>query len=216
MVDMPRLLLVSTVSFSLAVTGCISWQTGDARSVPDPLFVENDALWGASDKVSVGFAATYEIVGQPYLDLRGRERIFENITDVAQRAFSQSDHLVLATSSEDWDYLLYVDVRERGDADLAVLLGVVSGVTLAVLPAWETHDYTVTARLRTRYGRRLGEHVVRQKRTTLIQLFTVVAMPFADPGTVEKRMWNGVFRDVALWTNDTIKHHRSTDARPAP
>jgi hypothetical protein len=112
------------------------------------------------------------------------------------------------------DYALSVDVLDDGSPNIP--LAVLSGLTLTVLPAVAVDDFTVTARLLAPDGKAIGDRVLRQKMTTLIQLFMVFGMPAASPRTVEKDLFVGVFRDVALWTRDSVVKHRAGEAAPRP
>ncbi len=192
-----------------ASTGCVSWQSGDVRTLPDPLFGPDHRAPGARKPLPVVLSVSFDAIGVD-LDSKARSKSVDRILSMAHEVFDQGDQFVLRDGREGQDYALAVDVTD--DASPNIALAVLSGLTLTMLPAVASDDFTITASLQSPDGKDLGRRRIRQKMTTLIQFFTIFGMPFAAPSSVEKELWIGVFRDVALWTRDAIAQKAAAPA----
>lgn len=213
MSSMIKYKLLPTVMIALAAasTGCISWQSGDVRTLPEPLFGADKAP-AAEKLIPLTLNVRYDAYNVD-VEPAARTKAIDNIEGWARQVLQSEDQFSFGWASGP-AYALSVDVVD--DASPNVMLAVLSGVTLTVLPAVAVDDFTITARLKAPDGKPLGKHVVRQKMTTLIQLFMIFGMPVATPRTVEKELFEGVFRDVGLWTRDAVVKHKAGAAAPPP
>lgn len=193
-----------------APTGCVAWQSGDVRTLPDPLFGPEHRAAGARKPVPLVLSVSYDATGVD-MDRGARTKRVDLLLSRAHDVFDDGDQFDLKDAQEGHDYALAVDVMDEAWPNTA--LAVVSGLTLTVIPAVSWDTFTITATLRSPDGSQLGHRQIRQEETMLVQLFTIFGMPFAAPTNVDQKLWIGVFRDLALWTRDTIA--RKVDVLPA-
>ena len=103
------------------------------------------------------------------------------------------------------DYTLNVNIVNSGCLACGIISGVITGITLTVIPGYAADHFKVVATLKNKAGNVLGKYEINQTSSTLFQLFMVFGMPFAYPKKVSEQMWHQIFGDVLVWSHEVIE-----------
>lgn len=192
-----RLLLVS---FVLPLSACIGIQGNDARE-----FESFPPRMPDGPKFNVAVSATV-VASRSAATEEMRTGTASKVETWAKQELYETGRMAYGASG---GYNLNFYVIDQGCGFGSILMSMVSGLTLTVLPASCTHEYTTQVTLTDASGETIGETTHKHHLQWVTELFLVFGMPFAGSEAVFERMWEQVLRDVAVWTVEQVSAQAS-------
>jgi hypothetical protein len=173
-------------------TGCVAVRGGDVPAQP------RDKLAAPAGPVAASYQLEWFMLGSSKPKMAGTV-----LEDVFIKEARESG-LFSSLTTEPAPYQLKVTVKNTGNLAVALLTGVLSGLTLTILPGYARDNYemivTVSQQNNVIKEYRLNDHV-----TAVTQFFLIFAMPFNDRRNAQKdvlrNMSWGILRQMA---NDKI------------
>lgn len=187
------------VSFGvMQLVGCMAFQSNDARQL------SHSSLAPAaprSEKLKTNFQVSIEIVGVAATnDLR--QSAIDNIGGWAKDAFESTGVFQNHPDPDTADHHLVIRVRD--DADVNMVMAVISGATMYLVPNITTDTYTTDIELTDAAGTRIAHKQYHHSLKMVQQLLLVFGAPFATVLSVEAEMWSEVLRDAAVWAAEQV------------
>lgn len=165
------ILLAAAVSL---LSGCASFRNSeiaDAGKMPDVSQYKN--------KPSV-FVEFHRFFGEPGSSAREifvqKEKVQEKIGKSLDGTGLFSKYSFDEADRAKADYVLRVDLYNHGSMGLAVAAGVVTGLTLGVIPSAATDNYTLEVKLNDKGGSLLSKNSNKDSMTTWIGLWLIPVM----------------------------------------
>jgi hypothetical protein len=181
---------------SFLLSGCIAWSSGPVPETP----VAGAERVRADLSLHTAFQA--DIAGVT-LSEDQEKKASKEIEEIIAEVFSKSGRYRVDQGTA--GYTLEVDITDSGNPN--TMLALISGATLGVIPAWATDSYVTDVRLLDATNETLKSTRFVHDQTVLIQILLLPAMPFAFPGSVNKRMWRNVSQQMMVWTDNAILAH---------
>jgi len=88
---------------------------------------------------------------------------------------------------------LSITLENSGDMKTAMLLGIVSGLSLTVIPVYITDNYELKVKV-TAGDRFVKDYAYKDHMTTWFQLFLIAAFPSHKPGDVSSEVFDNMLR----------------------
>jgi len=88
---------------------------------------------------------------------------------------------------------LSITMENSGDMKTAALLGIVSGLSLTVIPVYVTDNYELKVKV-TSGNKFVKEYAYKDHMTTWLQLFLIAAFPSHKPGDVSGEVFDNMLR----------------------
>jgi hypothetical protein len=178
------------LSAAIILTGCASFKNNEVanvESLPDvshyqnkpSVFVKARFFHGAPDstpgEISINKAQIQDLIGKTL----GESGLF------SKYSFNEADQAGI-------DYTLHVDIYNHANMGAGVVSGVITGLSLYIIPGAATDNYTLNTKLTDRAGSVIGEVTNKDSITTWLGIWFI---PFAanTPGkafsqTVENQL----------------------------
>lgn len=183
-----------TLSALILSSGCVAYHSGTAKIIdpyPPKYF---SGKKGSAKSVAVVAHVTADPGGP------GTGMLIDNtkeyIQDSAEDVFEDSKVYRYSADSKKADYIIMIEAKNKMWNNACCAL--VSGFSLFLLPMITTDSYNIKCKVISRSGKHIGEYSFKSKQTNIYELLMILGMPFASTGTVEKRLWRNIIRDVSV------------------
>ena len=186
------------VLFSISLTGCMAFQTNNARKFAN---FPPSGISAQDPRIGVHIEASFQVVGMAVTNDR-RQSAVDNVTGWAQDYLEQTGVFRIQPDPDTADYRLVIRVRD--DAEPNVGLALLSGATLYILPSTASDNFTTDVELIDAEGKRVAEKRFEHKLELVQQLFLIFGAPFATIGSVEEQMWQAILQDVSVWAAESV------------
>ena len=186
------------VFFAISLTGCMAFQTNDARqftSFPPSEIPAKDA------RIGLHMEATYQVVGMGATN-DARQSVVDNITGWAENYLEQTGVFHVQADKNTADYRLVIRVRD--DAEPNAGFAILTGLTLYILPSMASDNFTTDVELIDAEGNQVSEKQFKHQVKLVQQLFLIFGAPFATIGNVSEQMWQEILQDVSVWAAESV------------
>jgi len=184
---------------TLLLSGCASFRNNELAEVgklPDvshyankpAVFVETHLFRGDPGQASLEILSTKEKLNTAL------KRTLDESAMFSKYSFDEKDR---ATS----DYVIRLDIYNHGNVGLAAVAGFISGLTLTVIPAAATDNYTLQAKLLDNKGNLISTSTNKDSITTWIG---IVFLPMAG-STPEKAIFGTLENQVKAVLKELIE-----------
>lgn len=199
---------VAVVSVAAVFVGCASFPDKELSKIerlPDKSTFRNKP----SAYVDVKF----------FTDMSGEERnkpvenamVLGHYKPVVEKVTKESNlfsrYSLEPTNARDMDYVIKLEMTNWGSPGKAMAAGLVTGLTLFVIPSAATDNYSLVARVQDKSGRELRRYEVNTKVTTWVGIW-LLPMAGNSPGSVIPEVWSQMLKNVyqKMATDGTLKY----------
>ena len=164
-----------TLCAALASSACAAFRGGELGEVG-----QLQAAGDAKKSVAVVLTASTHINGKAQ---DANAQFIQKWTEVALKTYGDSGLFASVTPGlADADVRAEISLDDSGNASLP--LAFLTGLTLYVIPAKATDNFTLKTVFKDRAGRVLGSYEKRESVTLWLHLFMLPVFPFKSPGAV--------------------------------
>jgi len=192
---MKRIIRFLLLGFVLAITstGCVYWHSTSALShTRFPSSPEHPQIR------SIAFNTEFQFVGEA-MRKEVRQIEIDLINGWAEDIFKGSGRYDVTHDKRTADCRLFLDVRVLDNASMG--LGILSGLTLEVIPWVGSESFEIEARLVKQDGSVIGLRTLSSKMNFVWQILLLPVTPFMYYRLAEHRMWREFLTELLAWTD---------------
>ncbi|NOY48046.1 MAG: hypothetical protein GXO84_07615 [Chlorobi bacterium] len=132
----------------------------------------------------------------PIENIPGKIELLDIVELVTDEANLFSSFTLDKVKNRQTDYTIKMDMLNYGDFKAAGCLGMISGLTLTIIPAAVTDYYRLTAKVIDSNGKEIKTYILEDHITTVIQTFMLFVYPFKSPSRVSKEFMSNMVKTL--------------------
>jgi len=190
-------ILVTFLIFQVLI-GCM---TLPGRLIPTITKLPDKAMFVNKPKVFIDINFHTFLKGQhtaPVENITAKDIFVNTVKNVTEKSNLFESYTIDKFQSRNVDYTIQLDMLNYGNFSKAMIAGIISGLTLTVIPVAAKDNYKLTAKLLDTNGNEIKTYVYEDYARTWFQLFL---FPFAGtlkkvPNKVMENMIENLYNDI--------------------